>query len=189
MTTTATETTFGIGAIEGNVYANKFFGIEFALPEGFSFYSANQLADMNAATANANNNQAVVEAHEGGSAFFDMGATSENDPNGSIVMHITGPDAAAPDEAGYFAAAKDKIINQLKDAGVTVKSSETGTYTNRKTGDEFTAMKLAIELQGVSMYEEVICIKADDYYMTATATATDEDGLDSVLSHLIRIFG
>ena len=150
MTTTATETTFGIGAIEGNVYANKFFGIEFALPEGFSFYSANQLADMNAATASANNDQAVVEAHEGGSAFFDMGATSENDPNGSIVMHITGPDAAAPDEAGYFAAA---LIDQcglkgLSVGGAQVSEKHAGFIVNIGNATAADVLALVKHIQG-----------------------------------------
>ena len=189
MKTPATETTFRIGAVEGDAYANKFFGVEFALPEDFSFYSADQLAEMNAAIANTNKDQAVVEAYEGGSAFFDMAAVSESDPNDSVVMQIAGPDpeAAAMDEAGYIEAIKSNIIAQLKDAGAAVKASEAGMYANQKTGDEFAAMRLAIELQGDPLYEEILCIKAGDCFMNVTATATGEAELDSVLSHLTRI--
>ena len=177
------------GTIEGKAYANKFFGVEYALPEGFGFYSADQLAEMNAAIGNTNKDQAVVEAYKGGTAFFDMAAVAESNPNVSIVMQIAGPDpeAAAMDEAGYIEAAKDKIFDQLKDAGMTVKNAEAGTYMNQKTGDEFAAMKLAIESQGVPLCEEIICIKAGDYFMNITATATGEAELDSVLSRLTRI--
>ena len=187
MKTNAAEPAFEIGTVEGNAYTNKFFGVEYALPEGFSFYSAGQLAEMNAAIARTNNDQTVSEAFKSGNAFFDMAAAADNDPNVSVVIQIAGPDTEAIDEAGYFDAAKDKIIDQLNDAGITVKSAETGTYTNRTTCDEFTAIKLANEAQGVPMYEEIICIKAGDYFMNITATATDEAGLDSVLSRLTRI--
>ena len=187
MKTNAAEPAFEIGTVEGNAYTNKFFGVEYALPEGFSFYSAGQLAEMNAAIARTNNDQTVSEAFKSGNAFFDMAAAADNDPNVSVVIQIAGPDTEAIDEAGYFDAAKDKIIDQLNDAGITVKSAETGTYTNRTTCDEFAAIKLANEAQGVPMYEENICIKAGDYFMNITATATDEAGLDSVLSRLTRI--
>ena len=184
-----TEATLETGAIEGSTYTNKFFGVEYALPEGFSFYSADQLAEMSATIGDTNKDQEVVEAFKGGNAFFDMAAAAESDPNVSIVMQIAGPDseAAAMDEAGYIDVAKDKIFDQLKDAGATVKSAEASTYTNQKTGDEFTAMKLAIEMQDAPLCEEIISIKAGDYFMNVTATATDEAELDSVLSHLARI--
>lgn len=177
------------GTIEGKTYANEFFGVKYALPEGFGFYSADQLAEMNAAIGNTNKDQAVVEAYKGGTAFFDMAAAAEDDPNVSVVMQIAGPDpeAAAMDEAGYIEAAEDKIIGQLKDAGMTVKGAEAGAYTNQETGDKFTAIKLALESQGAPLYEEVICIKAGDYFTNVTATATGEAGLDSVLSRLTRI--
>ena len=68
-----------------------------------------------------------------------------------------------------------------------MKSDETGTYTNPKTGDKFAAVKLAIEAQGAPLYEEILCIKAGDHFMNVTATASDEIELNSVLSHLARI--
>lgn len=187
MKTNAAEPAFEIGTVEGNAYTNKFFGVEYALPEGFSFYNDDQLAEMNAAIVKTNNDQTVSETFKSGNAFFDMAAAADNDPNVSVVIQIAGPDAEAIDEAGYFEVCRDKIIDQLNDAGIIVKSAETGTYTNRKTGDEFTAIKLANEAQGAPMYQKIICIKAGDYFMNITATATDEAGLDSVLSHLTRI--
>ena len=75
----------------------------------------------------------------------------------------------------------------MNSTGAAVKSDETGTYTNLKTGDKFSAMKLAIETQGAPLYEEILCIKAGDHFMNVTVTASDEVELDSVLSHLTRI--
>ena len=45
----ANETTSGIGMIEGSAYRNKFFSVEYTLPEGYSFYNADQLTAMNSA--------------------------------------------------------------------------------------------------------------------------------------------
>jgi hypothetical protein len=187
MKTITTETSFEIGAIEGNAYTNKFFSVEYTLPEGFSFCNADQLAELNAVIVETNNDQTVLEAFKSGNAFFDMAVAAENDQNVNVVVQIAGPEATSIDEAGYFEAAKDKIIDQLNDAGITVKSAEIGTYTNRKNGDEFTAIKLGIVAHGTPMLEEIICIKAGDYFMNVTATATDEVKLDFVLSHLTHI--
>ena len=112
---------------------------------------------------------------------------AENNPNVSVVIQIAGSDATIVNEAGYIEAARGKIIDQLNSTGATVKSDETGTYTNPKTGDKFAAIKLAIEVQGAPLYEEILCIKAGDHFMNVTATASDEVELNSVLSHLSRI--
>ena len=183
----ANETTSGIGMIEGSVYRNKFFSVEYTLPEGFSFYNTDQLTAMNSAIIKLHNDQAVLDAFKKGNAFFDMTAVAENNPNVSVVIQIAGSDATIVNEAGYIEAARGKIIDQLNSTGAAVKSDETGTYTNPKTGDKFTAMKLAIETQGAPLYEEILCIKAGDHFMNVTVTASDEVELDSVLSHLTRI--
>ena len=181
------ETTSGIGMIEGSAYKNRFFSVEYTLPEGFSFYNADQLNEMNSAIIQLHNDQTVLDAFTKGNAFFDMAATAENNPNVSIVIQIAGSDATVINEAAYIEAARGKIIDQLNSTGATVKSDEIGTYTNPKTGDKFAAMKIAIEAQGAPLYEEILCIKAGDHFMNVTAAASDEVELDSVLSHLARI--
>ena len=183
----ANETTSGIGMIEGSEYKNRFFGVEYTLPEGFSFYNADQLTAMNSDIIRLHNDQAVLDAFKKGNAFFDMAATAENNPNVSVVIQIAGSDATFINEAAYIEAARGKIIDQLNSTGATVKSEETGTYTNPKTGDKFTALKLALEAQGAPLYEEILCIKAGDHFMNVTAAASDEVELDSVLSYLARI--
>ena len=103
---------------------------------------------MNSAIIKLHNDQAVLDAFKKGNAFFDMTAVAENNPNVSVVIQIAGSDATIVNEAGYIEAVRGKIIDQLNSTGAAVKSDETGTYTNLKTGDKFTAMKLAIETQG-----------------------------------------
>lgn len=187
MKSIGTETTFGIGTIEGNVYRNKFFSVEYVLPEGFSFFKADQLAEMNSAIIRTNKDQTVLKAYRSGSAFFDMAAAAENDPNTTVVIQIAGHEATDMDETAYFEAGQDKIIEQLNNVGATVKSTEIGHFANEKTGDKFAGIKLILETKGTSMYEEILCIKAGDYFMNITATANNETGLVSVLNHLVRI--
>jgi hypothetical protein len=189
MKTITNEHMINVGSIEGDAYTNKFFGVKYALPEGFRFYNVDQLEAANRAIIQTNKDQAVLEAYKSGIAFFDMVATAVNDPSFSIVIQIAGSEGSDLDEAEYFEVGKDKIIQQLNDVGFIVKSVETGTHTNQNTGDEFSAIKLAIEKQGTPLYEEIICIKAGDCYMNATVSAADEAGLVFVLDHLTHTRG
>ena len=70
---------------------------------------------------------------------------------------------------------------------MTLKGTELGTYANPKTGDEFPSMKVTLEMQGQTAYEEMICLKADDYFMCVTATSTDEAQVQSILENFTLI--
>ena len=48
-------------------------------------------------------------------------------------------------------------------------------------------MKVLFEMQGVPTHEVLVCLKADDYFMTISATAPDEGTLDRILEGLALI--
>ena len=179
---------FESGAIQGDTYTNELFGVKFVLPEGFSFYDETQMADMNKLVGEITSDKDILEALESGVAFFDMVAAAEGGDNLNVVIQYAGtPAAAAIDAAGYLEASAAMIPKQMEDAGMTVKSVETGTYTNPKTGDEFPALSVNLEAQGMSLNEKIICLKASDYFMVATATSSNEAGLDTMLENFTLI--
>lgn len=176
------------GTVQGDAYTNELFGVQFTLPEGFAFYDEAQMADMNKLVGEITSDEDILAALESGVAYFDMVAAAEGGDNLNVVIQYAGtPEAAAIDAVGYLEASAAMVPKQMEDAGMTVKTIETGTYANPKTGDEFPALKLSLEAQGTSLNEEIICLKASDYFMVATATSGDPAGIDTILENFTLV--
>ncbi len=176
---------FEKGAAKADTYTNEFFGIQFTLPVGFTFYDDAQLAELNKSINSTLSDEEIAKALESGATFFDMAAAAENGTNVNVVIEYAGtPAAQAIDAAGYIEASMATLEKQLKESGITLKSAESGTYKNPETGDEFASMKLEIESQGTAMYEELVCVKAGNYFMNITVTSQSEADLDKILENL-----
>lgn len=169
-------------------YANEFFGIKFMLSEGFSFYDEGQMAELNKNVGEPQTNEDIVKVLDGGQAFFDMAAAAANGATVTVVIaHASTPDVQVLDAAAYLEFAKSGLESQLSAAGAELKDAQISAYTNDKTGDEFTSMKVQFETQGAPMYEELVCMKAGDYFMTISATAPDKAVLDKILENFALI--
>lgn len=183
----ASAASFEPGTLQADTYTNEFFGVKFTLPEGFAFYDEAQMADMNKSVGSLVSED-IAKALESGVAFFDMAAATEDGTNVNVVIEYAGtPAAQALDSATYLEYAKENLASQLSSSGVTVKEAEIGKYKNVQTGDEFDSMKLQIEMQGIPMYEELVCLKSGDYFMSITATSQDEADLEKILENLTLV--
>ena len=176
-----------ITALDGT-YVNEFFGVKFTLPEGFSFYDEGQMAELNKSIGEQQADEDVVKALDSGQAFFDMAAADANGTTvNAVIAHAGTPDVQALDATAYLEYAKAGLESQLASAGAELKDAQIGTYKNAKTGDEFAYMDVRFEMQGAAMYEELACLKADDYFMTISATAQDKAELGQVLENFALI--
>ena len=163
-------------------YTNELFGVRLTLPEGFSFYNEEQMAELNQSVGELQTDEDVIQALDSGQTFFDMAAATESGTTVNVVIaHASTPDVQALDAAGYLEYAKASLGAQLSSAGAELKDAQVRTYENDKTGDEFTSMKVRFEMQGTPMYEELVCLKTGDYFMTVSATAQERTELDEIL--------
>ena len=169
-------------------YANEFFGVKLSLPEGFSFYDDAQMAELNKSVGELQTDEDIIKALDSGQAFFDMAAaTASGATVNSVIAHASTPDVQAMDAAAYLEYAKASLGAQLSSAGAELKDAQVRTYKNDKTGDEFASMKVLFEMQGAPMYEELVCLKADDYFMTISATAQGKAELGKILENLALV--
>ena len=176
-----------ITALDGE-YANEFFGVRFALPEGFLFYDEGQMAELNKSIGELQADEDIVKALDSGQAFFDMAAADANGATvNAVIAHASTPDVQALDAAAYLEYAKAGLESQLASAGADLKDAQVGTYRNAKTGDEFAYMDVRFEMQGAPMCEELACLKAGDYFMTISATSQDKTELGKVLESFALI--
>ncbi len=172
-------------AASEKTYANEFFGMELTLPEGFSFYDEGQMAELNASIGELQTDEDVIKALDSGLAFFDMAAATTIGTTVNVVIaHAGTPDVQALDAAAYLESAKAGLESQLTLAGAELKDAQVRTYKNDKTKDEFASMKVQFEIQGALMYEELVCLRADDYFMTISVTGPDKAELNKILENL-----
>ena len=172
-------------AASDKTYTNRLFGIRLALPEGFSFYDEGQMAELNGSVSELQSDEDVIQALNSGQAFFDMAANTASGTIVTVVIaHASTPDVQALDATGYLQYAKASLEAQLAAVGSELKDAQVGTSANDKTGDAFASMKVRFETQGTPMYEELVCLKAGDYFMTISATAQDRAELDEIFGNL-----
>ena len=177
---------FQIGTVNGNSYANKFFGTTFTLPEGWSFATSDELAQLNGTIGSIIDDETVTEALESGVAFVDMYAKAADGlSNVNVTIeYASDPSVAAMTSEQYLQSTVDILQNQLSVSGIDVKSAEVGTYSNG--GNEFAALNLELDVNGTTMYEKMINVKEGDYFMSLTATSTDASALETILSNVVK---
>lgn len=160
------------GAISGDTYANDYFKVQFKLPEGFKFYTADQLAELNGGDLT---NEQAVERLQQGAEYFDAAASfGDAYPTVSIsVVYAGTPEAKALDADGFAKY-------------MATGSGEAGTYKNNESGDEFAAMKRSVLVNGQTFTQQALIEKQGDYFLVATATSADGAGLDELLCNVTR---
>lgn len=165
------------GTVSGDTYKNEFFGVQYTLPTGFTFFDDAKLAELNGA---AMTTEEAVKALQAGAEYYDAAAASEAGPTVTIsILYAGTPEAKALDAAGFVEAMAKSTDTAA--TGVTVKDAQAGAYQNGQTGEEYPALKRTVENQGQTYAQEIIVVKAGDYFLAATATSSNEADLDSVL--------
>lgn len=172
-------------AASDRTYTNGLFGVRLALPEGFSFYDEAQMAELNGSVGELQTDEDVIRALDSGQAFFDMAAGTAGGATVTVVIaRASTPDVQALDATGYLECAKAGLGAQLAAAGAELKDARVGTFANGRTGDAFASMRVRFEAQGTPMYEELVCLRAGDHFMTVSATARDRAELAEILGGL-----
>ena len=178
---------FKAGKVSGDTYTNEFFGVKFVAPSGFTFNDDAKMAEMNAAVGASLNDESITKALENGVAYFDMACANENGTNVNVTIEhggSTGASALTPEQ--YLNVAKESLADQLKSSGAEVKDVEVTTFKNA-AGKDLASMKVTLEVQGVTLYEQLICLKAGDYFMTITATSQNQDDLEGLLKQVSEL--
>ena len=183
----ATAAVFKAGKVNGDTYTNEFFGVKFVAPSGFTFNDASKMAEMNAAIGSSLTDESITKALENGAAYFDMACANENGTNVNVTIEhggSTGASALTPEQ--YLNVAKESLADQLKSSGAEVKDVEVTTFKNA-AGKDLASMKVTLEVQGVTLYEQLICLKAGDYFMNITATSQNQDDLEGLLKQVSEL--
>lgn len=157
---------FSMGEWNDNVYTNEFLGLKFKLPEGWTYASDEEIADMmNLGTEFLNDDQKVAaEVSKLTSAYYMVA----NDPN-------TGNNVSIISEKPVMEVSTENYMNQLKAQLSAVESInyEIGETSKEKIADrEYDTLTASASMSGVKITQKYYIYKMDRYFIGIIATST-----------------
>lgn len=178
-TTREQKVEFSMGEWNNNVYTNEFLGLKFNLPEGWTYASDEEIADMmNLGTELLNDDQkAAAEVSKLTTAYYMVA----NDPN-------TGNSISIISEKPVMEVSTEYYMNELKTQLSAVESInyEIGETSKEKIADrEYDILTASASMSGVKITQKYYIYKMDRYFVGIIVTSTTGE---TALNEMIKSF-
>lgn len=176
----STETDYEMGSINGGAYTNTFLGIGCTLDENWTYYSDEQLLELNGLVADAVQDEDIAQMLKDNEVIYDMYAAADD---GMVSMNICFENlgvlyGTALDESSYIDMASENAVQALESMGYSSLSYEKKTVDF--AGAERQCLAITGTIQEVPCYEEVICIKEGNYMAVITLASFYENILEDM---------
>lgn len=174
------ETGFSLGTSSGGTYENKFIGIGCTLDENWSFYSDEQILQINQLTVDMLDEDVAAKL-ENASLIYDMFA--QNVSTGATIninlenLGLLYGSLLSPSE--YADLSMPQLAPALESMGFTDIQLEKTTCTF--AGEERTAIRIVGQYNGYPLYEQLVCFKAGNYMAVVSVSILGEDATDEIL--------
>ena len=178
--TDVTEPEFSLGDITGLNYENEFIGIGCNLPADWTFYTDEQIKELNNVAADLAGEE-YKEAMENATVVYDMLATSP-DMLSNVNINLEKGDPiliAATDLADAFENTLSLTKQSLENMGAVITSTEIGTVTI--DGESFTSLRITSEINGFTMCQLIFATKCNGYIAYIGITTTDDAAVQEIL--------
>ncbi len=162
------------GSITDNVYKNESLDITFTAPNGWTFYTDEQLAEMMNVTKDVLKNEELFDAEGVANAidFMAIETATANNINLAVEnLKRSGNSKMTIEE--YLEHSKKQINEQVED--MTYTFTDTGKATI--SGDEYTTMKASCTINGITL-TQYFYVRKVNYYMVSI-TATTNNGMSA----------
>ena len=175
-TTQEQKVEFSMGEWNNNVYANDFLGLKFNLPQGWTYSSDEEIAEMMNLGAEFLNDdlKAAAEVAKLTSAYYMVA----NDPN-------TGNSVSIMSEKPAIDVTTEFYLNQFKTQLASVESInyEIGETSKEKVaGREYDTVLVTTSMYGVELRQKYYVYKMDKYFIGIIATSfTGEDSIKDMM--------
>lgn len=175
-----------VGETEGSVYQNSLIGIGYNLEEGWSFYSDEQINELNNITSDMLPEEAK-KALEDATVVYDMYA-KEDDGLNSIIINF--------EKINLLQTIAIDLLENFEQLVPTLRSTyENMGYTNFTydicytaiEDENFASVKLSAEINGISVYQTMLQKKCGGYLATISATAYYEDTTGDILDNFFLL--
>lgn len=165
----------------GVCYRNTYFGIRFSLPEGWSFASGDQLANMNQAAASGQAAEGAGTVEKDAAVWFDMYAASNDEQqNVNITIQDIGEEyGSSADTEALVDSSLEELRASLLTQGVTdlALKKDTAVFL----GSSSPAIVVDGVISGIPFHEIQVYCRNGSYILCATAVSYTEDLTASLL--------
>ena len=171
--------TLTMGKNDGSVYENDYFGLAFRLPEGWNFFSDNQLSEANGVPAGISGDE-LLKAAERPTGVYVMGASNNEKNSVNLLVSKLPAEAQGVDENAFLSATLAKTKDAFAQQGVENLNVESAAIDIG--GRQIPAGRITYKVQGKSVDQALFCLKKDDCMAVAAIICVDSNDLESILA-------
>ena len=172
---------FDPGKVVGNVYTSEYAGLTFTAPEGWTFASDEEIADlMGLSMELVTDNEAAQKIAELTTVYGMMAKSADQLNNVQVVFEntsLTGSKLSAEDYVELVASQLDTVY---ADFGATFEASDVETI---KIGtNDYSYIDISVDMgDGLVLEQGYACRKIDKYMASIVITAYEEGGAAALL--------
>lgn len=167
------------GVTLGSTYTNSYFGFKCVLPEGWSYYTDEQIAQLQGNTQDTFG-QDYAEIIERAGNAMEMYA-SEDSTGGIYTVNVVVEKLAngSISEQKYVEASLSATKTALESAGFEIDTCEASTV--QFAGKSHPAMKIHGSYMGMELFETLVVVKEGKYLACVTACSYMDDYTSDIL--------
>jgi len=172
---------FDAGKVVGNVYTNEYAGLTFTAPDGWTFASDEEIADLMGISMDlVTENEAAQKIAELTTVYGMMAKSADQLSNVQVVFENTALSGSKLSAEEYVEIIASQLDTVYDDFGATYEASDIRTI---KIGaNEYIYMDIFVDLGGVVLEQGYACRKVDSKYMAnIVITAYEEGGAAALL--------
>lgn len=180
------EPAFESGSTTSGTYKSDFLGITCTFDETWTIASNEELAQLAGLMSEQLDNQAVTSALESGNTVYDLYASGdEGRLSANIVFQKLNAVSGLIDAKSYIEYTKDQVAQALEQSGFTDVVCTPGTRDF--VGQTADSLVINASINGVTFYEEMICLKKGDYLAAVTVSSLVDNELDTLFAMFTAI--
>lgn len=174
---------FSLGEVTGKKYESEFIGIGFTLPEGWEFYTDEEIKELNNFVEDKAG-QDYLDLLKNATVIYDMAAASPSQTDNVMVTLEKIPNAQLNklNLAQSLETSFSVVKSSLENMGYRNITHEVTTLTI--DGETFTAMNITATLSGMTMRQTSIAIKCNGYLASLAVTTFDAAGTAPLLENI-----
>lgn len=168
------------GTVEGNTFTSEFLGLSCTVPEGWTFYSEEQMQEIGGEVVDYADED-DQETMENAKLIYEMFVIDES-TGCNINMNLQKLNVLqmmAVDTEQVLKSQLDSTTSLLENMGVTDLQMELGTM--EMDGKAFDAVEVSGKIQGIEYYAAVVVFLKENYIATVTFTSMFTDRTEEFL--------
>lgn len=174
------EPQLSLGKTANNTYNNEFLGLSCTLPSEWTFYTDEQILELNSITADLVDEE-IAKSLENANLIYDMYAIKADGSNININLEkLNAVQLITLDIKATLESQIDTIKTAFEDIGYTDFNAKYQKVT--VDGKEFDALVYNAKIQGIDFYGNVITFRKGNYLANVTVSSLQTDKTSDILS-------